>query len=424
MCNKGVNSRVDLPYAVRMRNKHGLALIGLGLFVGCGDDPGNLAAEHTGSVEHELAPRIAPDTELIARCGKGADAPADERVFIRPPFLQQVGASSALLVFRSKTPPDSVSVTTLDGRAVMVAAAELDDSVPSGEQWIARLEGLEPGTGYCYSLSGLKSPVGFRTAPAARSGASVRFVAFGDSGDGAYQPEIFAQFRKVPFDLLLHLGDIAYQSGTESQLDQQFFRVYAPILRSFSAFPTAGNHDYATRKAEPFLGSFVLPENGDPERFYSFDWGDVHFTALDTEQIGSEQAQWLDADLSRSTARWNIVYAHRPPYSSGEHGSLYSFRQHFGPILERHRVPLVLSGHEHDYERSKPQNGVTYIVSGGGGHNTRPVGVSAFTAFSEPVLHFLYVDISGDRLLVHAIDGVGREFDQVLLELPSTARAE
>jgi acid phosphatase type 7 len=383
---------------------------------GCGDDGGILSAERTGSIGHELAPRIAADRELIELCGQGTDVPADSRVFERPPFLQQVDADSALLVFRAATPPQSVSVTTFQGQPVTSVTPERDASVPHAQQWIARLEGLSPATGYCYSLSGVKARVGFRTAPAPHTQKPVRFVAFGDSGDGDYQRTIFEQFRSVPFDLLLHMGDIAYSSGTETQLDRQFFRMYAPILRSFAAFPAAGNHDYSTNDAAAFLTSFVLPENGDSERHYSFDWGNVHFVALDTERTSAEQAAWLDADLSRSTLPWNIVFGHRPPYSSGEHGSDTGFQKHFGPVLEKHRVPLVLSGHEHDYERTKAQNGVTYIVTGGGGHGTRPVGSSSFTAFSEETLHFVYVDITGNRLLLHAIDGVGREFDQLMIE--------
>lgn len=400
-----------------MRTQVGLAALLLAAAPGCGDDPGNLAAVRTGSIEHELAPRVAADAELIEHCGHGSEARADPAVFTRAPFLQQVTADSALVVFRAATPPERVDVTSFDGRAVASAVPELDASVPSGRQWIARLHGLEPATGYCYSLSGMSAASGFRTAPAPGADETVRFVAIGDSGDGAYQSRVFAQLRKVPFDFMMHTGDIAYTSGTEAQLQEQFFRMYEPTLRSFAAFPTAGNHDYGANDGAAFLGSFVLPENGDAERSYSFDWGDVHFVALDTERIGTEQAAWLDADLSASSLPWKIVFAHRPPYSSGEHGSDAAFRRHFAPVLESHRVPLVLNGHEHDYERTKPQNGVTYVVTGGGGHSTRPVGSSGFTAFAESVLHFVYVEITGRRLLLHAIDGIGREFDQALIEL-------
>ncbi|HKY36794.1 MAG TPA: hypothetical protein VJN18_12690 [Polyangiaceae bacterium] len=86
------------------------------------------------------------------------------------------------------------------------------------------------------------------------------------------------------------------------------------------------------------------------------------------------------------------------------------------PVLEKYQVPRVLSGHDHHYERSNVLNGVTYVVTGGGGRGTRPVGHSSFTAFSEAVIHFVFVEITASRLVLHAIDGTGREFDQTLIE--------
>ena len=112
---------------------------------------------------------------------------------------------------------------------------------------------------------------------------------------------------------------------------------------------------------------------------------------------------------------WTVVFGHRPPFSSGEHGGDDAFRTHFVPVLERYQVQLVLSGHEHDYERTKILNGVTYVVTGGGGRGTRPVGRSSFTAFSEAVEHFVFVEVEGSRLVLHAIDGAGREFDQAII---------
>jgi hypothetical protein len=161
------------------------------------------------------------------------------------------------------------------------------------------------------------------------------------------------------------------------------------MLRSFPVFPVAGNHDYKTDDAGPFREVFALPENGGPEgteRWYSFDWGDVHFVAIDTERVGPKQAAWLDADLADNQLPWTVVFAHKSPYSSGSHGSDRNVREVFGPILEFHRVPLMLAGHDHNYERSEQINGVTYVVTGGGGRGTRAVGRSEFTAFSHDVL--------------------------------------
>jgi predicted MPP superfamily phosphohydrolase len=224
--------------------------------------------------------------------------------------------------------------------------------------------------------------------------------------------------QTVPFELILHLGDLAYDTGRPSEIEGKFFRVYAPLLRSFPAYAVAGNHDYSTDSAQPLRQAFVLPENGGEagrERWYSFDRGDVHFVALDTERTGADQAAWLEQDLSANQLPWKIVIGHRPPFSSGEHGGDAAFQQWFVPILRSHAVDLVLSGHEHDYERFKPIDGVTYVVSGGGGRGTRSVGAGSLTAFSEAVLHFVYVEVTRSLLTLHAIDGVGREFDQAVV---------
>ncbi len=157
---------------------------------------------------------------------------------------------------------------------------------------------------------------------------------------------------------------------------------------------------------------FALP--GD-ERWYSYDWGRIHFVALDTEASYSRQAAWLDADLAATTLPWKVVYFHRPPYSSGQHGSDTSLRNALEPIFEKHGVQLVLAGHDHDYERMLPQPRIQYVVTGGGGIGTRPVGSSGFTAFSDAVIHFVYVESTVDEMVLHAIDGAGAEFDAVVI---------
>jgi hypothetical protein len=398
-----------------------IAWLSLAVLACSGTEPneeGDLVAEKTGTIMTALAPRDAPHREFAARCGAGAFTNAGTASLTRAPFLQQVTSTGALVVFRtSSAEPVEVEVRTPDGALVTTAVADTDASVKGGTQKIAELRGLQPSTTYCYALRGLTASAGLRTAPAPGSGAPVRFAVWGDSGyGGSDQATLFDQVMTVPFDFVLHAGDLAYDAGTRGQFERTVFQVYAPLFREFAIFPVSGNHEYETEQAAPYLESFVLPENGDRERYYSFDWGDVHFVALDTERMGAPQAAWLDADLMNNRLPWTIVIGHRPPYSSGEHGSDSEFRRHFIPVLEKYQVPLVLSGHEHHYERTHVRSGVTYIVTGGGGRGTRPVGSSSFTAFAEAVIHFLFVEIHGNRLVLHAIDGVGREFDQTVIE--------
>jgi predicted phosphodiesterase len=385
----------------------------------CGGLPanqeGDISASHTGSIVTALAPRRLA-SEPFAACGSGE--PSAGSTLTRLPFLQQVTSTSADIVFRT---PDAqtveVDVTALDGTPVTSVQGQVDPSVAGQIQKIATIEGLEPDVTYCYSLRGQTAPAGFRTAPAPGTGAAVRFAAWGDSGyAGSDQRTLLGQILDVPLDLAIHTGDLAYEQGTAPQLETTVFEPYTKLMRNFPFYPVSGNHDYETDRAEPLLEAFVLPENGDAERWYSFDWGDVHFVGLDTEQTGPREAEWLDRDLQKNQLPWTIVFGHKPPYSSGEHGSDQAFRDHFVPVLEKYQVPLVLSGHDHDYERTQVMNGVTYVVTGGGGRGTRPVGTSSFTAYSDAVIHFVYVEIQGSRLVLHAIDGAGSEFDQAVIE--------
>ena len=286
----------------------------------------------------------------------------------------------------SPADPDlSVVVSAIGGSVLASPLAAKDPSATLGTgaaQWLAPLAPLTPDTVYCYDVktgSAASERLGFRTAPAAGSGAPVRFIAFGDSGGGGDdQTALRDQMATVPFDFMIHTGDIPYDGGTRAAFEQRFFGVYADYLKYFPVFPASGNHEYDSADAAPFREVFVLPENGGPdgiERWYSYDWGDVHFVALDTERTGPVQAAWLDADLTANQLPWTIVYWHKPPFSSGEHGSDGGARTYFVPILEKHQVPLVLNGHDHDYERTTPQNGVTYVVTGGGGVGVRPVGI-------------------------------------------------
>jgi hypothetical protein len=374
------------------------------LLLGCqqGNVPGRLGAQSTGDLSNPAAER----GRALAVSAEGCGAQQDPRA-----------ASGDEL--------GEVLLSEPAGNVVARVPARREDTVrtPRGvAQLFARLEGLRPSTLYCYEVrqGGVTlARAALQTAPAPGGAQPVRFVVFGDSGGGSSdQLAVRDQLGTVPFDFMLHTGDVAYNHGTRGELGARFFDVYAGLLERAPAFPSSGNHDYESEDAAPFREAFHLPDNGGPEgreRWYSFDWGDVHFVALDTERIGPGQAAWLDQDLARNTRPWVVVYGHKPPYSSGTHGGDEDFQRVFLPILERHRVPLVLSGHDHDYERTRTLGGVTYVVTGGGGNGTGDVARSSFTAFAEPVQHFVYVTVAGDTLALHAIDGLGREFDSLVL---------
>jgi hypothetical protein len=405
-----------------------------------GNESGRLAAGGTGDVSAPPVARITPVDGGNACEGLAAPG-AGQNALTRAPYLQRTTSSSVVVVWTSVAGGSaSVLLEKPDGTQEQSFTAAIDSSAPvpgdaaatsptdapagGARQWTAALSGLEPDTTYCYTVyqDGMPAtaPAPLKSAPATGSPGRVQFVAFGDSGGGGSdQRALLQQIESVPYDFMIHTGDIAYDSGTLADFESKYFGMYAPILGSRPMFPSSGNHDYETADAAAFRQVFVLPENGGDggvERWYSYDWGNVHMVALDTEHTGPIQAAWLEADLTANKLPWTIVYGHKPAHSSGEHGDDGPVNQWFVPILKAHHVPLVLAGHDHHYERFNPIDGTTYIVTGGGGRGVRELsGKQSGSAFAEAVINFITVTVDGDTLTVHAIDGTGREFDSTVI---------
>ena len=149
----------------------------------------------------------------------------------------------------------------------------------------------------------------------------------------------------------------------------------------------------------------MASSNRTPGRYYTSSHGPVDFFYLDSNEpdlFSQEQLDWFDSALAASRKRWKIVCVHHPPYSSGRYGSTPGEAEKLSPLLARHAVDLVLSGHDHHYERTRPIDGTTYVVSGGG-CKTTPVGPSKISAVAESTLEFLHVTVEGDRLTADAI---------------------
>ena len=248
----------------------------------------------------------------------------------------------------------------------------------------------------------------------------LRFAAIGDNGSGGRQAMAVAEgmaetYRRQPFGLVALLGDICYYGNFEDRYDDVFRRPMGPLLDAGVGFELAiGNHDAALRHSDEGIQEIEaeLRLLGTPSRYYTTTHGPADFFYLDSSVPGvfgpgsSTQWEWLDDTLASSTNQWKIVALHHPLYSSGRHGSTLAARERLEPILARHHVDLVLAGHDHHYERSHPQQGITYVVSGGG-CKTTAVGQSRFTAAAASILQFLLVGIDGDRLTgtCVAVDG-------------------
>lgn len=412
-----------------MRIAKVLVAVGLTL-AGCSPDmTGVRSASSTGTLLAPPADRRDALADVREACGApGAPSPTLRRL----PYVQSVRADGAALLWTSTAnAPERVEVWRGAGeRRVHQASVDPTRYLRGARQHVVRIGALEPGTLYCYSVHDaagalVYGPSGFRTAPAPGDDVRVAFAVLGDSGSGSDdQRAVAAQLGTVPLDFVLHVGDVAYPDGTLGELESNHFAIYAPLASAIPLYPSIGDHDDATGAAGPYREVFELPvhQGDDPaarERRYSFDWGPVHVLVLDAIRNSAAQVAFAERDLAASRARWKIVVLHEPPYSSGWHGSAMGVRDAYAPIFERHGVQLVLSGDDHHYERTTPQHGVTYVVTGGGGYSVRPARGASWTAFVQTVFHFTYVTVEGDVLRLRAIDATGREFDGV--EIPARA---
>jgi hypothetical protein len=308
-------------------------------------------------------------------------------------------------------------------------------STSYGGSWLheARLTGLTPGTTYHYRAgagASLTPDRAFTTGPARSPRAAFRFAAYGDSRtDDAARAQVRAavQARQPAFSV--DSGDLV-EDGSRQALWDEWFATMEPLLASTPFVSVVGNHEV---NSPLFYQQFALPRRSgaDDETYASWDYGNVHFLSLNTEipyGAGSAQYAWLEADLARAAAdsgvRWIIATFHRPPYSSGNHGSEIGVREAWSPLFERYGVAVVFSGHDHHYERSLafangvPQRdgaGVIYVVTGGAGAPLYGVTGSAFTAFSRSIHHFVQVDVTPTSLALQAIDSNGNVMDRVTL---------
>jgi 3',5'-cyclic AMP phosphodiesterase CpdA len=256
----------------------------------------------------------------------------------------------------------------------------------------------------------------------------VSFAVIGDNGSGgrnamAVARQMAETYAIAPFGLVAHLGDICYYGNFEDRFDDVFVRPMRPLIEAGVRFELAiGNHDEALNHTDEGIQEIdaELRLLGTPGRYYSTTHGPADFFYLDSSVPGlfgkssSEQLEWLDDALASSTNQWKIVALHHPLYSSGYHGSTAGADELLEPILSRRKVDLVLAGHDHHYERTLPQNGTTYVVSGGG-CKTTPVGYSSFTAIAESTLQFMHIEIDGDRLEASSINAGGGVVDRFAL---------
>jgi hypothetical protein len=257
-----------------------------------------------------------------------------------------------------------------------------------------------------------------------RKDGSVRFAVMGDTGTGDREQYEVAQrlaavHRAFPFGFVIMLGDNIIGSDTPTDMRAKFETPYKPLLDAGVVFHAAlGNHDNPNQR-------FYKLFNMGGERYYTFEApgggaakpteGGVSFFALDTDYLDKPQLDWLEKELSSSTAAWKVLFFHHPLYSSGNtHGSALESRAILEPLFVKHGVSVVFSGHDHIYERIKPQKGgIVYWVSGAGGRlrkgDLRATDMTAKGFDSDN--HFMIVEIAGDDLYFQAISRTGETID-------------
>jgi guanyl-specific ribonuclease Sa len=311
----------------------------------------------------------------------------------RGPYLNLATQNSIVVRWRT-------DIATSSSVEFGLSPDNLTDSVTDAtttQEHIIELTGLSPNTLYYYTVGSsagiLQGDANnyFKTLPPVGSTQKVRVLAMGDMGvNSTIQRNVrdaYLNYNGTKYtDVWLLVGDNAYENGLDDEYQTNFFNIYqGSLTKNHVLWPAPGNHDYANNTALvgtqsiPYYNIFSTPTNGEAggvpsgtKEYYSYNNGNIHFISLqsyDAETSNnalfdttSPQAVWLKQDLAANTQRWTIVYFHYPPYSKGGVNSdndpiEFRIRNNIVPILERYKVDLVLSGHDHDYERSFLING-------------------------------------------------------------------
>jgi 3',5'-cyclic AMP phosphodiesterase CpdA len=256
-------------------------------------------------------------------------------------------------------------------------------------------------------------------ASAARSGsARSGLVAFGDFGGGPAQPAVARAMERWAadhrVDALVTTGDNVYRWGEPRLFAAQLDRPYATLRRARPMWVTLGNHDEAAGH-----GGEQLAHLGLPALPYARDLPGLQLLFLDANRVDAAQAAWLEARLRESGPALRAVVFHQPAWSCSRHDSSREVDRLWVPVIERHRVPLVLNGHDHNYQRFVSGGGVTYVVTGGGGRELYPVDGCAAGAPPRTVAqvrhHFTAVEVNGATLTVTAVADDGAVIDRTVI---------
>jgi len=248
---------------------------------------------------------------------------------------------------------------------------------------------------------------------------SLKFCVLGDFGTGQpAQYQLADQMAKLhdqfKYDFVVLVGDNLYGSERPQDFQKKFEIPYKPLLDARVKFyASLGNHDAREQR-------FYKLFNMGGKLYYAFSpKPNIRFFAFESTYPEPEEIRWLEQELRASNDDWKIVFFHHPLYSSGDrHGSDFRLREVLEPMFVKYNVSLVLNGHDHFYERIKPQKGITYFVVGSGGqlragNLDRGSGITAKGFDTDQV--FMAAEISGDQMYFNAISRQGQTIDSGVL---------
>jgi len=255
---------------------------------------------------------------------------------------------------------------------------------------------------------------------------SVRFAVIGDTGTGdAKQYEVgrvlYSYRQAYPFEFVLMMGDNLYKSEKAADYKKKFEDVYRPLLdEKVKFYATLGNHDESNQR---FYEHFNM--NG--EEYYNFKKGPVSFYSLNSNYMDKKQLKWFEDKLAADTSEWKVAFFHHPPYSSGgKHGSSSGLREVVEPLFLKYGVKVVFAGHEHFYERIKPQKGIYYFISGAGGklrsgdvRDNSPLTAKAY----DTDMSFMLLEVAGDEMHFQCINRLGKTVDSGVITRQKAAAA-
>lgn len=255
-----------------------------------------------------------------------------------------------------------------------------------------------------------------------------RFIAIGDYGSGRQgQADVARNIRNANPEIILTTGDNVYPSGREQDYERNFDppHLYGGLLKLFPFMPSLGNHDIMRNDLRPYFKRF---KNTKGQPYYTYTVKNVSFVALDTNQdlrVGSKQYRWLVKVLKSIKTPWKVVYFHYPLFGSNPEDN-EDLREVLTPLFEKYGVQLVFNGHEHNYQRSIPIRGVTYITTGGGGQQVYPFLKSKplYIARRGSIFHHIEVAVGAAFMVVRAIDRNGKVYDSTAIPAEPIFRAK